>query len=66
MAVSGQIQVELVEGIDLQFCRLMINYDMPWNPTRLEQRLRHIHRKRLLEKLKQMRAVLAQRQSCRA
>jgi superfamily II DNA or RNA helicase len=27
------------EGINLQFCHLMINYDMPWNPTRLEQRL---------------------------
>jgi superfamily II DNA/RNA helicase len=27
------------EGINLQFCRLMINYDLPWNPTRLEQRL---------------------------
>jgi hypothetical protein len=32
------------EGINLQFCRLMINYDMPWNPTRLEQRLGRIHR----------------------
>ncbi len=27
------------EGINLQFCHLMINYDLPWNPTRLEQRL---------------------------
>lgn len=32
------------EGINLQFCRLMINYDLPWNPTRLEQRLGRIHR----------------------
>jgi superfamily II DNA or RNA helicase len=78
------------EGINLQFCRLMINYDLPWNPTRLEQRLGRIHRigqerdchafnfvaaqseegqdivegrilARLLEKLEQMRAVLADR-----
>jgi len=78
------------EGINLQFCRLMLNYDMPWNPTRLEQRLGRIHRigqdrdchvfnfvasdseegqpviegrilERLLEKLDQMRAVLADR-----
>lgn len=78
------------EGINLQFCRLMINYDMPWNPTRLEQRLGRIHRigqerevhafnfvageseegqpiiegqilARLLWKLDQMRAVLADR-----
>ena len=32
------------EGINLQFCHLIINYDMPWNPTRLEQRLGRIHR----------------------
>src|SRR5580658_975844 len=32
------------EGINLQFCRLIINYDLPWNPTRLEQRLGRIHR----------------------
>ncbi len=78
------------EGINLQFCHLMINYDLPWNPTRLEQRLGRIHRigqplechaynfvaveseegqpviegrilHRLLEKLEQMRAVLADR-----
>src|SRR5216683_228869 len=78
------------EGINLQFCRLMINYDLPWNPTRLEQRLGRIHRigqerdchafnfvaaqseegqdivegrilARLLQKLEQMRTVLADR-----
>lgn len=78
------------EGINLQFCHLMINYDLPWNPTRLEQRLGRIHRigqerechvfnfvasdsdegqpiiegrilHRLLEKLDQMREVLADR-----
>jgi len=78
------------EGINLQFCHLMINYDLPWNPTRLEQRLGRIHRigqerechvfnfvasdseegqpiiegrilHRLLEKMDQMRDVLADR-----
>ena len=27
------------EGINLQFCWLMVNYDIPWNPARLEQRM---------------------------
>ncbi|MGC8908741.1 MAG: helicase-related protein [Desulfomonilaceae bacterium] len=32
------------EGINLQFCNLMINYDIPWNPNRLEQRMGRVHR----------------------
>ncbi|MFW6097604.1 MAG: helicase-related protein [Chloroflexota bacterium] len=46
---AGDIQVMVAteaagEGINLQFCHLMINYDLPWNPTRLEQRMGRIHR----------------------
>jgi hypothetical protein len=32
------------EGINLQFCWILINYDVPWNPARLEQRMGRIHR----------------------
>ena len=32
------------EGINLQFCSRMVNYDLPWNPNRLEQRMGRIHR----------------------
>ena len=32
------------EGINLQFCWLMINYDIPWNPARIEQRMGRVHR----------------------
>lgn len=32
------------EGINLQFCSLVINYDLPWNPQRVEQRIGRCHR----------------------
>lgn len=32
------------EGIDLQFCRAVVNYDMPWNPMRVEQRIGRVDR----------------------
>lgn len=32
------------EGIDLQFCRVMVNYDLPWNPMRVEQRIGRLDR----------------------
>jgi len=46
---EGQIQVLLAteaagEGINLQVCNIMFNYDIPWNPNRLEQRMGRIHR----------------------
>lgn len=32
------------EGRNLQFCNVMVNYDLPWNPMRIEQRIGRIHR----------------------
>ncbi len=32
------------EGRNLQFCRIVINYDLPWNPMRVEQRIGRVHR----------------------
>lgn len=32
------------EGINLQFCNIVINYDLPWNPQRIEQRIGRCHR----------------------
>jgi superfamily II DNA or RNA helicase len=32
------------EGVDLQFCRVLVNYDLPWNPMRVEQRIGRIDR----------------------
>lgn len=34
------------EGINLQFCSLVVNYDLPWNPQRIEQRIGRCHRYR--------------------
>ena len=31
------------EGRNLQFCRVMVNFDLPWNPMRIEQRIGRIH-----------------------
>ena len=46
---AGPVQILIAtdaagEGINLQFCRLLINWDIPWNPNRLEQRMGRIHR----------------------
>lgn len=44
---SGQIMIATeaaAEGINLQFCSLVINYDLPWNPQRIEQRIGRCHR----------------------
>lgn len=32
------------EGVNIQFCSLLVNYDMPWNPQRIEQRIGRCHR----------------------
>lgn len=32
------------EGLNMQFCSLVINYDLPWNPQRVEQRIGRCHR----------------------
>ena len=32
------------EGVNMQFCSLLVNYDMPWNPQRIEQRIGRCHR----------------------
>ena len=46
---TGTIQVLVAteaagEGINLQCCHILFNYDIPWNPNRLEQRMGRIHR----------------------
>jgi len=46
---EGQIQILVAteaagEGINLQVCHILFNYDIPWNPNRLEQRMGRIHR----------------------
>jgi len=46
---EGKIQILVAteaagEGINLQVCNILFNYDIPWNPNRLEQRMGRIHR----------------------
>ena len=46
---DGEIQILVAteaagEGINLQSCHILFNYDIPWNPNRLEQRMGRIHR----------------------
>jgi len=44
---SAQIMIATeaaAEGINLQFCSLLVNYDLPWNPQRIEQRIGRCHR----------------------
>ncbi len=44
---GGEIMIATeagAEGINLQFCSLLINYDLPWNPQRIEQRIGRCHR----------------------
>ncbi len=44
---KGQIMIATeaaAEGINLQFCSLLVNYDLPWNPQRVEQRIGRVHR----------------------
>ncbi|HXT69639.1 MAG TPA: SNF2-related protein [Vicinamibacterales bacterium] len=44
---EGQVMIATeagAEGINLQFCSLVVNYDLPWNPQRIEQRIGRCHR----------------------
>jgi len=46
---SGGIRIMVAtdaagEGINLQFCHIMVNYDLPWNPNRIDQRIGRLHR----------------------
>jgi superfamily II DNA/RNA helicase len=44
---EGEIMIATeaaAEGINLQFCSLLVNYDLPWNPQRVEQRIGRVHR----------------------
>lgn len=44
-AASIMIATEAAaEGVNLQFCSLVVNYDLPWNPQRIEQRIGRCHR----------------------
>lgn len=38
------VSTDAMSGRNLQFCNIMLNYDLPWNPMRVEQRIGRIHR----------------------
>jgi len=43
---TGQIMIATeagAEGIKLQFCSMVVNYDLPWNPQRIKQRIGRCH-----------------------
>ncbi|HCR86181.1 MAG TPA: ATP-dependent helicase, partial [Alphaproteobacteria bacterium] len=44
---QGEIMIATeaaAEGLNLQFCSMLVNYDLPWNPQRVEQRIGRVHR----------------------
>lgn len=46
-AQDGQVLISTEcggQGLNLQFCRNLVNYDLPWNPMRVEQRIGRVHR----------------------
>ncbi len=44
MSRAPDVFAAAAEGVNLQFCSLVVNYDLPWNPQRIEQRIGRCHR----------------------